>query len=108
MEGELELTALNHGRVEDLLHQPRHLLGSGLHDRSQLALLDGSRRHSQQAGGTYHSVQLVSQLVSEIREQLGIESERLRSDHWASGCHVLVLCHGINAADSSVAGGRAC
>jgi hypothetical protein len=70
VEGQLEVSALNHGGVEDVVEEPCDAIGAGLGDCRKLALLAGRRDRRQHARGHDDGVELVAQLVSEVRQQV--------------------------------------
>ena len=77
MKGELERAALDGRGVQHVVDQPGDLLRADLDDRSQLALLIGSGAGGQQTGGSNHCIELVPHLVTEVRQQLGVQHARL-------------------------------
>src|SRR5260370_29674062 len=70
VKGELEVSALNHSGVEDVVEEPRDAIGAALGDCRKLALLAGRRDRRQHAGGHHDGVKLVAQLVSEVCQQV--------------------------------------
>src|SRR2546428_11026838 len=101
MERKRELTALNHRRVEDLLHEPGDLLRAKLDDGRELALLVGCGGHREKTRGAENGVQLISELVPEIRQELGVadlglwRASRLCRGRGLGHLHV-VLAHPID------------
>jgi hypothetical protein len=85
MQGQLEVAGLDDGRVEDVIEEPGDPIGSGFDDRRELALLARRGGRGEHAGGADDGVELVSQLVGEIPEQVlaGDDGERrLRAVGW--------------------------
>jgi len=78
MQRQLELPALDGHRVEDVVDDARDLLGRGLDDRRELALLAGLGARGQEPGRPDHGVQLGAQLMTDVRPQLGVDLDRAR------------------------------
>ena len=73
MQRQLELSTLDGCRIEPLVDDPRHLLGAGLDDGGQLALLARLRTGGEQARGADHGVELVAELMAEVGQHVGID-----------------------------------
>src|SRR5437588_2232858 len=73
MEGKLKLTALDQRRIEDLVDKARQLFRSGEHHRGQLSLVARGRGGGQKARGSHDRIELVSEQMAEVSQQLGIQ-----------------------------------